>query len=114
MKLKSLFDGARYLGQADGVRKTYSIFETDKNYLVLGPTEDGYYLNLVEKEAPDIIARAFSGERVTCKQVRAKSKRPDVFYSSLAVLNALYVMVALRRARKLKKRQGAAFIFKVK
>ncbi len=114
MRVKALFDGARYVGEADGARKTYSIFETENNYLVLGPTETGFYLNLVEKEAPDVIAKAFSGERVTCKEVKAGSKRPDIFYSTLAALNALYVMVALRRARKLERRQGKAFVFKIK
>lgn len=114
MKLAKIFDGAKYVGQAEGDRRTYSVFEADDHYLVLGPTETGYYLNIVEREAPDAITRIFSGEKVTSGDVRRKGKHPDIFYNSLAALNALYVMVASGRARKLKKRQGKSLLFKVK
>jgi hypothetical protein len=114
MRLAGLFKGVRYIGVAEGDRNTYSVFETDSHYLVLGPSRGGYYLNLVDREVPGAIAKAFSGQKVTTKQVSKKSKRSHPLFSRLAALNALYVMVALGRARKLQQRQGRAFVFKIK
>ena len=113
MKTVRLFEGVRYVGEAEGDKRTYYIFETDDRYLVVGPTRDGYYVNLVDREAPAVISKAFSGQKVTTKLVTAKSRRPDIFPSPLATLNALYAMVALRRARKLKQRQGRSLVFKI-
>jgi hypothetical protein len=114
MKIAGIFEGARYVGQAEGDRKTYSIFQTDDHYLVLGPTESGYYLTLVDRDAPGVITKAFSGKKITSGDVREKAKRPDLFYSSLAALNALYAMVGLGQARKLKQHRGKALQFKIK
>jgi hypothetical protein len=114
MKLQTLLDGARYLGQAEGDRKAYSVFDTDNHYLLLGPTQDGYFLNLVDKDSPEVITKAFAGKKVTAGEVRKNSKRPDLFDKSFASLSALYVMVALRRARKLKQRRGKSLVFKIK
>jgi hypothetical protein len=113
MKPVRLFEGVRYVGEAEGDKRTYYIFETDDRYLVVGPTRDGYYMNLVDREAPAVISKAFAGQKVTTKLVTAKSRRPDIFPSPLATLNALYAMVALRRARKLKQRQGRSLVFKI-
>ena len=115
MKPRELFKDARYLGEAEGDRKTYYVFETNKNYLVLGPTnQGGFYLTIVDQEGPDIITRTFRGKQVTSGLVRARARRADLFSSPLAALNVLYVMVALRRARKLKRRQGKAIVFKIR
>jgi hypothetical protein len=113
MKPARLFEGIRYIGEAEGDRKNYFVFETVSHYLVVAPARDGYYVNLVDPQAPRLITRTFSGRKVTSKLVAATSRRPDVFSSRLATLNALYVMVALRRARKLKQRQGRAMVFKI-
>lgn len=114
MRLAGLFKGVRYIGVAKGNRKTYSLFETDSHYLVLGPSRDGYYLNLVNRRAPGLIAKAFSGRKVTTKQVSQRLKTSTLLPDRLAALSALYVMVALGRAQKLKQRQGKAFVFKIK
>jgi hypothetical protein len=115
MKPSQLFKDVRYLGEAEGDRKTYYVFETSAGYLVLGPTSaGGYYLNAVDKEAPEVVTRAFRGKQVTTTLLKGSSRRPGRFHSSLAALNVLYVMVALRRARKLKKRRGKAMVFKIR
>jgi hypothetical protein len=113
MKPVRLFEGIRYIGEAQGDRKNYYVFETGSQYLVLAPARTGFHVNLVDRQAPGLITRVFSGRKVTCKLVTATSRRPDIFNNPLATLNALYVMVALGRARKLKQRQGRALIFKI-
>ena len=114
MKARELFDDIRYVGEAEGDKNSYSVFATSKGYLVLSPTTDGYYLNLVDAEAPDAISKAFAGKKVTSADVSSSSRRRDLFYNRFAALNGLYVMVALRRARKLKQRQGKAMVFKIR
>lgn len=115
MKVRDLFREARYVGEAEGDRKTYSVFETDSRYLVLGPTsQGGFYMNLVDRVAPQVLAKVFKGRQVTSGLVKKSGRRPDLFHSSLAALNVLYVMVALRRARKLKRREGKAIVFNIK
>ncbi len=114
MQPSNLFKGVEYLGQAEGDRKTYSVFHTDNHYLVVGPTSAAsYYVTIVDREAPDVITKVFKGEKVTSRRVKDGARRPDLFYSSLAALNALYAMVALRRARKLRRREGKAILFKI-
>ncbi len=71
-------------------------------------------MNVVESEAPDVVARRFKGQRVTSNTLMEKGRRPDLFNASFAALNSLYVMVALGRARKLKKREGRALVFSVR
>ena len=38
MKIRDLFTGTRYVGRAEGDRRTYSVFEGDVGYLVVTPT----------------------------------------------------------------------------
>ncbi len=113
MKTAELFKDIRYVGQAEGDRKTYCVFEGKNQYLVVGPARDGYYVNVVDREAPEVITRAFKRKKVTSVLVKRTARRPDLFPGSLPSLNALYVMVALRRARKLRQRQGKAIVFKI-
>jgi hypothetical protein len=51
---------------------------------------------------------------VTTVRLRKDGRRPDLFGSPFAALNALYVMVGLGRARKLKHREGKAMLFKIR
>jgi len=43
-----------------------------------------------------------------------KGRRPDLFGDNFSRLNALYTMVALGRAKKLKQRLGKSMVFKIK
>jgi hypothetical protein len=114
MKPADLFKGVRYVGKAEGDRKTYYVFESDVGYLVVAPNSTGRFnLNVVDAEAPDVMTRAFRGKKLTTGRLQQSSRRPDLFGSPFASLNALYVMVALGRARKLKRREGKAMLFKI-
>jgi hypothetical protein len=114
MKLPELFKGIRYVGKAEGDRKTYYVFESDVGYLVVAPNSIGSFnLNIVDAEVPDVMTRAFRGKKLTAGRLKHSNRRPDLFGRPFASLNALYVMVALGRARKLKRREGKAMVFKI-
>ena len=104
-----------FVGQAEGERLTYYVFEGNRAYLVVSPnSRGGLNMNVVDMETPEVISHRFSGQRVTGRMVAEKGRRPDLFGDNFSPLNALYTMVALGRARKLKQRVGRAMVFKIK
>src|SRR5271170_6509024 len=115
MAVKNLFSGARFIGQAEGDRQTYYVFQGDSGYLVAAPrSANNYSVTLVQNDAPDVISRKFKGTRVTVNTLKSKGRRADLFGQYFDRLNALYVMVALGRAKKLKRKLGRAMLFRVK
>ncbi len=114
MKISDLFKGARYVGKAEGDRRTYHVFESDTGYLVVAPNSaGGFNLNIVDRKVPDAVTGAFKGKKLTAGRLQRSSRRPSLFPGPFSSLQALYVMVALGRARKLKQREGKAMVFKI-
>ncbi len=114
MKIRELFQGARYVGQAAGDRKTYHVFEAEAGYLVVAPNSSGgFNLNVVDRAVPQVMTSAFGGKKLTAKRLKQSGRRPDLFARPFTSLQALYVMVALGRARKLKQHEGKAIVFKI-
>jgi hypothetical protein len=115
MKIAQLFAGVRYVGKAEGDKRSYHAFEGDVGYFVLTPNSDrSFTINLVDAESPEAITQAFKGKRLTTVRLRKSGRRPDLFGSPFAALNALYLMVAMGRAKKLKHREGRAMVFKIR
>jgi hypothetical protein len=114
MSVRSLFNGARFVGQAEGDRRKYYVFEAASGYLVAAPqAPHSYSVTVIQREAPEVISSKFRGRQITVSTLKAKAHRPDLFERYFDRLNALYVMVALGKARKLKKRLGKAMLFKI-
>ncbi len=114
MKIADLFKGARYVGKAEGDRRTYHVYESDAGYLVVAPNSaSGFNLNVVDRAVPDAVTSGFKGKKLTAGRLKRSSRRPHLFRGPFSSLQALYVMVALGRARKLKRREGKAMVFKI-
>jgi hypothetical protein len=114
MKVSEMFKGIRYIGKAEGDRKTYYVFESDSGYLVVAPNSAGSFnLNIVDGEVPGVITSVFKSKKLTSGRLKHSNRRPDLFGAPFASLNALYVMVALGYARKLTRREGKAMVFKI-
>jgi 2-phospho-L-lactate guanylyltransferase (CobY/MobA/RfbA family) len=110
MRLTSLFKDLEYVGEAEGDRLSYAVFRGPDAYLVVAPnSRGGLNVNVVKRETPEAIRKRFHGKRVTTTTVSKASRRLDRF----ALLNSLYVMVALKWAKKLKEREGRSMIFKI-
>jgi len=115
MTVKNLFNGAKFIGRAEGERRSYYVFQGESGYLVATPqSRRNYSVTLVQNEVPDVISRKFKGKQVTVGMLKSKGSRVGLFRDYFDRLNALYVMVALGRARKLKKKLGRAMLFRVK
>ena len=114
MRIPDLFKGAGYVGKAEGDRRTYYVFESDVGYLVVAPNSaGGFNLNVVSRDVPDVVTTGFRGKKLTAGRLKRSSRRPGLFRGPFSSLQALYVMVALGRARKLKRREGKAMVFKI-
>ncbi len=114
MKIPNLFKGVRYVGKAEGDRRTYYVFESDGGYLVVAPNSaGGFNLNVVNREVPDAVRTSFKGKKLTAGLLKRRSRRPGLFRGPFSSLQALYVLVALGRARKLKQREGRSMVFKI-
>jgi hypothetical protein len=115
VKIPTLLKQLPFVGQAEGERLTYYVFEGNRAYLVVSPnSRGGLNLNVVDQDTPEVISRRFSGQRVTGQMLVQKGRRPDLFGDNFSPLNALYTMVALGRAKKLKQKLGRAMVFKIK
>jgi len=112
VKIPDYFKDVRYVGRAKGSRRTYHVFQSSHAYLVVSPnSRGGLNVNPVSGKAPDLITRRFRGRHITSKRL-AKAGGP--FRAAFAPLNALYVMVALGRASKLKIMEGRSMVFSIK
>lgn len=115
MKISNLFSGIEFVGKAEGDRKTYYVFSGRTGFIVVTPSSNtAFNVNIVDQEVPDVLVRSFKGKTLTSPSLRKSNRRPDLFDAPFAPLHALYVMVALGRARKLKRREGKAMVFRIK
>jgi hypothetical protein len=113
MKIRSLLEGIRFLGRAAGPRLEYDVFESDRAFLLFSPSKrGGFSVNIVDKRAPQRIAHSFGGKQVTSGTVAPGLKRLPL--GADFPLGALYVMVAMGLARKLRKMEGNSLVFKVR
>ena len=115
MRLRSLLQDLKWIGQAKGDKRIYSVVQGTSDYLVVSPNgRTNLNVTIVDKRAPETLARRFGGREVTTSLLKGKLGRRGLLGEPFAPLNALYVMVALGRARKLKKRAGRAMVFKIR
>ena len=104
MNIRTLQRGLRYCGRVKAVRQTYHVFEAEGYFFVLSfalsKTRRGSgYFNVVDTEAVDYVRQRVGGTRgVTAKEVVAAARRTRYIPSTLAALNVLYILVALRSA----------------
>ncbi|PYY17295.1 MAG: hypothetical protein DMG60_12135 [Acidobacteria bacterium] len=114
MGAKNLFNDAKFVGQAEGDKRSYYVYQTPNSYLVAtAQRRNNYSVTAIQLDSPDVIGRKFKGKEITVNSLKSSAHRPDLFKEYFDRLNALYVMVALGKARKLKKREGRAMVFKI-
>ena len=114
VKITNVLERLQFAGQAEGDRRTYFAFQGDGPYVIASPNDrGGFNVNIIEREVPYVVARQFGGQRVTSGILVKQGRRPDLFGAPFSALNALYLMVAIGRARKLKERDGRALVFKI-
>jgi hypothetical protein len=115
MNLRKLTRGLSYVGEAEGLRRTYHVFRGERHYVVmsLSPTRRGSgNFTIVPAEAVAFVARRFARrKRVTSTDVVRAPRRPKFLSGPLPALNVLYVLVAEGRARVDKRSQERRLYF---
>ena len=114
--IRSQFSGLKYAGRADGDKRAYHVFEGAASMLVVSPgrTRGSYNANAVDRRGLDVVGRRFRGRKVTSADVMRKARRRDLFRQRFDALNALYAMVAVGRAQKLRERRdGRSLVFRI-
>ena len=70
---------------------------------------------IIQKDSVKYVAEKLSGKKnVTSSDLFHNSRKPNLIGSQIEALNILYVLVALGKAKILKKRLGSALQFNVK
>ena len=104
MNIRTLQRGLTYCGRVKAVRQTYHVFQAEGYFFVLSfalsKTRRGSgYFNVVDTAAVDNVRQRVGGTRgVTAKEVVAAARRTRYIPTTLAALNVLYILVALRSA----------------
>jgi hypothetical protein len=99
-KVKYLLNDLQYIGSTESKRTIYYVFQTGKDYLICSYRDSTYRsgnFNVVMADTIERVYRIFNGEkRVTRRQIE-EHPRMKKFIADFDVLQALYVMVAMRQ-----------------
>jgi len=102
MNVNEVLSELRYVGEAQGIRQTYHVFQGRQRFLVMSfkkadPAAGNF--NIVEADAVSYAEGKYSGVKgLTAKQLRAQSKRNKRSKDRFVGLNVLYVLVAAGKA----------------
>ena len=104
MNIQTLQRGLTYRGRVKAVRQTYHVFEAHGYFFVLSfalskARRGSGYFNVIDTRAVDYVQQRMGGTRgVTAKDVVTAARRTRYISTTLAALNVLYILVALRSA----------------
>jgi hypothetical protein len=102
MNVKEVLSELRYVGEAQGIRQKYHIFQGHQRFLVMSfkkadPAAGNF--NIVEADAVGYVERKYRGVKgLTAKKLFDESKRTKHFKDRFVALNVLYVLVAAGKA----------------
>jgi hypothetical protein len=120
MNIRTLQRGLKYRGRVKAVRQTYHVFEAQRYFLVLSfalskARRSSGYFNVIDMDAVDYVRQRMGGRRgVTAKDVVAAARRTRHIPNTLAALNALYILVAMRLASIMRAGEHRQLFFSVR
>jgi len=120
MNIRTLQRGLKYRGRVKAVRQTYHVFEAEGYFFVLSfalskARRGSGYFNVVDTDAVDYVHERVGGTRgVTARDVVTAARRTRYVPTTLAALNVLYILVALRAASILRAGEHRQLFFSVK
>ncbi len=120
MNIRTLQRGLKYRDRVKAVRQTYHVFEAQGYFFVLSfarskARRGSGYFNVIDTDAVNYVQRRMGGTRgVTAKDVVAAARRTRHVPTTLAALNVLYILVALRSATIVRAGEHRQLFFSVK
>ena len=118
LDLRSLTRGLTYHGEVVGMRQTYWVLSSPRQYFVLSQSRSkrsAGNFNLVSGAAVQRLQRRLRGQQsLTSRRVFERSRSRRSVPSSLAALNMLYVLVATGHAAIDRRHHGRELHFNVR
>jgi hypothetical protein len=120
MNIRTLQRGLTYRGRVKAVRQTYHVFEAQEYFFVLSfalskARRGSGYFNVIDTDAVDYVQQRMGGTRgVTARDVVTAARRTRYVPTTLAALNVLYILVALRAASIVRAGKHRQLFFSVK
>lgn len=120
MNIRMLQRGLKYCGRVKAVRQTYHVFEAQRHFFVLSfalskARRGSGYFNVIATDAVDYVQRRVGGTRgVTAKDLVAMARRTRHIPTTLAALNILYILVAVRVASIVRAGKNRQLFFSVR
>ncbi len=120
MNIRTLQRGLKYRGRVKAVRQTYHVFEAERYFFVLSfalskARRGSGYFNVIATDAVNYVQQRMGGARgVTAKDVVVAARRTRHIPTTLAALNVLYILVALRSASIVRAGKHRQLFFSVK
>lgn len=114
MDHRTLLSDVRYRGLVRAAKRPYHVFEGRDHFVLLSPsTGRGGYYHVIPRQALNYVLGHVGGSRsITAKEVFAACRRSKYLDDRFAVLNTLYALVALKKAR-ITALRGKALVFAV-
>lgn len=113
MNHRSFLSGLRYRGRVKSVKRVYHVLEGSQGYVLFSPRpgEYGGNYSIVPTASLSYILKRLGGTKsISTGDAFASCKRSQRFPDRFSVLNAVYVLIALGKAR-ISKRQGRKLFF---
>jgi hypothetical protein len=113
MDHRSFLTGLRYRGRIESVKRVYHVLEGSRGYVLISPRrgESGGNYSIVPTASLNYLLKRLGGRKsISTGDALAECKRSQHFPDRFSVLNAVYVLIALGKAR-ISKRQGQKLFF---
>ncbi|MDH5782249.1 MAG: hypothetical protein OEZ35_01090 [Candidatus Bathyarchaeota archaeon] len=115
---ESFFDGMEYLGEFESVRQIYYIYRKNDDYLLVTLSRnrlDSFNVNFIPKKCVEYVTSNFSREIVDRKDI--EKRKTSIFGNSrekaFKILNTLYVLCVLGRAKRINESEHGTMKFRV-
>jgi hypothetical protein len=115
MNHRNVLSNLHYCGLVRGSRRNYHVFEGPQFFVVLSPRPGGHGGNyhVIERQALNYVLSRVGGNRsITTKEVRDACRRSKFLQDRFAVLNTLYALAGIKKAR-ITSMRGQSLVFSV-
>lgn len=118
MNIKKAFANIEYCGEVVAPRRNYTVFRSNRQYLLLSKKSNSLVQGdfvAIKSDAVERLAKRLRGQtKLTTSVILERTRSGQYFKTRFDVLNVLYVLLALKRARIDRRFKRRALYFNVK
>jgi hypothetical protein len=103
MRLKNMLAGMEFCGEVTAPKRQYTVFKNSAGYVLCSPKSSSIWQGdfvIVKAKAVEYLARRLKGQAgLTSAKIRDRTRTAQFVRDRFDVLNGLYVLIALGRAK---------------